>query len=114
MPRNIIDAVQGTLELLILRTLLGGEMHGYAVARAIAEWSSDELRIEEGTLYPALHRMEDRGWIEAEWGTSELGRRAKFYSLTKAGRKEAKERLASWQRYTAAVQSVVDAATERA
>jgi transcriptional regulator len=112
MPRNFIDAVQGTLELLLMQTLAGGEMHGYAIARWIAERSGEELRVEEGTLYPALHRLEERGWVTARWGTSELGRRAKFYRLTVAGRKELRERAESWQRATKAVQAVMRANPE--
>jgi transcriptional regulator len=109
MPRNIIDSVQGTLDFLILRTLTWGEMHGYAVARWIFDASGEELQVEEGTLYPALHRLEDRGWIEAEWGLSENNRRAKFYRLTADGRRELAERTASWSRFTAAVDRVVRA-----
>ena len=114
MPRNIVDAVQGTLETLILRTLSWGEMHGYAVARWILDASGDELRIEEGTLYPALHRMEDRGWIEAEWGVSERNRRAKFYRLTRDGQAELQARMSDWHRYTRAVSRVLDTAPESA
>jgi transcriptional regulator len=112
MPRNIVDAVQGTLETLILRTLSWGEMHGYAVARWILDSSGDELRIDEGTLYPALHRMEDRGWIEAEWGLSERNRRAKFYRLTSTGEAELRTRLTNWRRYTRAVTRVLETAPE--
>ena len=114
MPRNIVDAVQGTLETLILRTLTWGEMHGYAIARWILDSSGDELRIEEGTLYPALHRLEARGWIEAEWGLSENNRRARFYRLTKAGKVELRARLEDWRRYTGAVARVLDTAPEGA
>jgi PadR family transcriptional regulator, regulatory protein PadR len=103
MPRNIIDAVQGTLDFLILKTLSWRAMHGYAVARWILESSGEELQIEEGTLYPALHRLEDRGLVEAEWGVSENNRRAKFYRLTSAGRSELHERTLSWERYARAV-----------
>ena len=109
MPRNIIDSVQGTLDFLILRTLSWGEMHGYGVARWIFDHSGEELQIEEGTLYPALHRLEDRGWIEAEWGLSENNRRAKFYRLTRDGRQELTERVASWTRFTRAVDRVLAA-----
>ncbi len=109
MPRNIIDSVQGTLDFLILKTLSWGEMHGYAVARWIFDTSGEELQIEEGTLYPALHRLEDRGWIEAEWGLSENNRRAKFYRLTSAGRQELTERVTSWNRFTRAVNRVLEA-----
>lgn len=110
MPRNIIDAVQGTLDLLIFETLLRGELHGYAIARWIAEQSGDELRIEEGTLYPALHRLEGRGWIAGRWGMSELGRRAKFYRLTVRGRQEGRARAERWDQYTRAVRRVIEAA----
>jgi len=108
MPRNIIDSVQGTLDFLILKTLSWGEMHGYAVARWIFDTSGEELQIEEGTLYPALHRMEDRGWIAAEWGVSENNRRAKFYHLTPAGRQELADRVTSWSRFTQAVNRVLE------
>ena len=108
MPRNIIDSVQGTLDFLILKTLSWGEMHGYAVARWIFDTSGEELQIEEGTLYPALHRMEDRGWIAAEWGVSENNRRAKFYHLTPAGRQELADRVTSWSRFTRAVNRVLE------
>ena len=114
MPRNVIDAVQGTLETLILRTLSRDRMHGYAIARWILDSSGEELKIEEGTLYPALHRMEGRGWIQAEWGTSELNRRAKFYELTGTGRKELRRRVAEWERYTKAVSRVLTVAREEA
>jgi PadR family transcriptional regulator PadR len=109
MPRNIIDSVQGTLDFLILKTLSGGEMHGYAIARWIFDLSGEELQIDEGTLYPALHRMEDRGWVAAEWGLSENNRRAKFYRLTAKGRRELVARTAGWQRFTMAVNRVIDA-----
>jgi PadR family transcriptional regulator, regulatory protein PadR len=112
MPRDIIDSVQGTLDFLILKTLSWGEMHGYAIARWIFDRSGEELQIEEGTLYPALHRLEDRGWIEAEWGLSENRRRAKFYRLTPAGRAELAERVTSWSRFTTAVDRVVLAVPE--
>lgn len=114
MPRSIIDSVQGTLDFLILRTLSWGEMHGYAVARWIFDASGEELQIEEGTLYPALHRLEMKGWVEAEWGLSENNRRAKFYRLTAAGRAELTERIRSWSRFTAAVDRVVRAVPEGA
>jgi len=109
MPRSIIDAVQGTLDFLILKALSWDDMHGYAIARWIQETSEDELQIEEGTLYPALHRMEDRGWIEAAWGLSENNRRAKYYRLTVAGRRELRERTANWERYARAVSLILQA-----
>ena len=114
MPRNIIESIQGTLDFLILKALSWGEMHGYAIARWIFDRSGEELQIEEGTLYPALHRLEDRGWIAAEWGLSENRRRAKFYRLTAEGRKELTARIASWSRFTAAVDRIVEAAPEGA
>ena len=110
MPRNIIDSVQGTLDFLILKTLSWGEMHGYAVARWIFDSSGEELQIEEGTLYPALHRLEDRGWVAAEWGVSENNRRAKFYQLTAEGRAELTERIVGWNRFTRAVNRVLETA----
>jgi len=110
MPRNIIESVQGTLDFLILKTLSGGEMHGYAIARWIFDRSGEALQIDEGTLYPALHRLEDRDWITAEWGVSENNRRAKFYRLTRQGERELARRLASWERFTLAVSGVLDGA----
>ena len=111
MPRNIIDSVQGTLEFLILKTLSWGEMHGYAIARWIFDRSREELQIDEGTLYPALHRMEMKGLIKAEWGLSENNRRAKYYVLTSAGRRELTQRVTEWERFTKAVNRVVPAST---
>jgi transcriptional regulator len=107
MPRNVIDAVQGTLDFLILQTLSWGEMHGYAIAGWIRDATKEELSIEEGTLYPALHRLEHRGLIEAEWGLSENNRRAKFYRLTSEGRRELTVRMADWARYSRAVERVL-------
>jgi PadR family transcriptional regulator PadR len=107
LPRNIIDSVQGTLDFLILKTLSWGEMHGYAIARFILDRSREELQIDEGTLYPALHRMEMKGLIRAEWGLSENNRRAKYYDLTAAGRRELARRVTDWDRFTKAVNRVV-------
>lgn len=109
MPRDIIDSVQGTLDFLILETLSRGEMHGYAVARWIFDRSGEELKIEEGTLYPALHRLEDKGWVAAEWGLSENKRRAKFYRLTAEGERELVKRAANWKRLTMAVDRILGA-----
>jgi PadR family transcriptional regulator, regulatory protein PadR len=109
MPRNIIDAVQGTLDSLILKTLSWEPMHGYAIARWILERTGEELQIEEGTLYPALHRLEDAGLIEAEWGLSENRRRAKYYRLTAAGRRQLRARVAAWERYVELVGGVLRA-----
>jgi PadR family transcriptional regulator, regulatory protein PadR len=107
VPRNVIDAVQGTLDFMILKTLSWGEMHGYAIANWIKDATEAELQIEEGTLYPALHRLEHKGLIEAEWGTSDNNRRAKFYSLTALGKKELRARTADWARYARAVERVL-------
>ena len=112
MPRNIIDSVQGTLDFLILKTLSWHQMHGYAIARWIFDTSREELQIEEGTLYPALHRLEERGWIAAEWGLSENNRRAKFYRLTLDGRAELADRVIGWNRFTRAVSRILSAAPE--
>jgi transcriptional regulator len=98
--------LHGTLDALILKTLAGGPRHGYAVARFIEEATGEAVLIEEGSLYPALYRMERRGWIEAEWGTSELGRRAKLYRLTDAGRGQLAAEMATWRRFAASVSKV--------
>jgi PadR family transcriptional regulator, regulatory protein PadR len=90
--------LQGTLELLVLRALSAGEAHGYGIASWIERATGDALRIEEGSLYPALHRMEAKGWLDHEWGVSENNRRAKYYRLTRAGRARLAERMAGWQR----------------
>jgi len=103
-----VDLPQGALELLILRTLTRGQEHGYAIGQRIRERSAEALAVEEGSLYPALHRMERHGWIEAEWGTSDKGRRAKFYALTAEGRRRLTDAKASWQRMTRAVGLVLE------
>ncbi len=99
--------VQGTLDMLILKTLGTGPMHGYAIARRIQQASSELLKVEEGSLYPALHRMERRGWIEAQWGLSETNRRAKYYGLTAAGRARLKAEVTAWNRFVDAVAGVL-------
>lgn len=96
-----LDLLQGTLDLLVLRTLSWGPMHGYSVARLIRERSEGAFLIEEGALYPALHRLERQGWIESEWGLSENNRKAKFYRLTRAGRKRVADAAKEWERTTA-------------
>jgi transcriptional regulator len=101
------ELLQGTLDLLILRTLTVGKLHGYAIARHIAATSNQKLIVEEGSLYPALHRMEHRGWIEHEWGRSESNRRAKFYRLTPAGRKQLTLQRARWDRFVCAVAAIL-------
>jgi transcriptional regulator len=95
--------VQGTLELLILKSLSWGAMHGYSIANWIESVSEDVLRIEEGSLYPALHRLERKKWIEADWGVSENNRKAKFYRLTRAGRQRLREQSAGWDRLSDAM-----------
>ena len=108
MPREAqLDLLQGTLDLLILRTLREGPLHGYAVARRIQAATGDALRIEEGSLYPALHRMQKRGWIAASWGASENNRRAKFYRLALAGRKQLASQESAWVRFADAVGRVL-------
>jgi len=109
-----LDILQGTLDLLVLRTLAGGPRHGYQIARAIKDTSDDVLQVEEGALYPALHRIEGKGWIEASWGVSENNRRAKFYELTEAGRDALDAQARSWSEYVAAVSRVMDPAEEAA
>jgi PadR family transcriptional regulator, regulatory protein PadR len=104
------DILQGTLALLVLKTLAREAMHGYGITLHIQRVSSDVLRIEEGSLYPALHRMEQEGWIGAEWGMSENNRRARYYQLTAAGRKRLAEEEKSWIRLTQAVASVLQGA----
>ena len=109
MPK--MDLLQGTLDVLILKTLCWKPMHGYAVARWIKEATGDVFQIEEGALYPALHRMERKGWIEAEWGVSENNRRAKYYQLTAKGREAFESEASSWGRYVATVARVLEAAS---
>ena len=101
------DLLQGTLGILILKALLIGPAHGYQVARWIEETTSDVLRIEEGSLYPALRRLEDRGWVTSEWGLSENNRRARFYRITNAGRAHLRSEAAVWLRYSQAVTRVL-------
>jgi len=102
------ELLQGTLDLLILRTLAATALHGWDIAKRIAIVSKDRLSLKQGSLYPALHRLEDRGWIEAEWGVSEAGRSAKFYRLTRRGRKELEAEKAHWLSFATAVQSVLE------
>ena len=103
------DLVQGTLDLLILKTLSLGPMHGWAIALRIQQTSNDVLQGQQGSLYPALHRLEQQGWITAEWGASENNRRARFYSLTRAGRKRFAEELQQWDRLSSAIGLVLKA-----
>jgi PadR family transcriptional regulator, regulatory protein PadR len=97
------DLVQGTLDLLILKTIALEPMHGWAIAQRIRQVSKEVLQVNQGALYPALHRLEQQGWIEAEWGESENNRRAKYYSLTKSGKKYLQSERANWERLSAAI-----------
>jgi transcriptional regulator len=106
-PKTPNSLLHGALDALILKTLAPGPRHGYAIARFIEEATADAVLVEEGSLYPALYRMERRGWIEAEWGTSELGRRAKMYRLTRAGRAQLTAELETWRRFSAGVSKVL-------
>jgi len=104
------ELLQGTLDLLVLKTLATlGELHGFGIARRIEQVSGDTVLLNQGTIYPALVRLEERGWIGSEWGTSENNRRARFYSITAAGRKQLKEEVANWQRVAALVNAVLAA-----
>ena len=108
LPRKAPNALlHGTLDALILKTLAGGPLHGYAIARFIEDTTGEAVLVEEGSLYPALYRMDRRGWVEAEWGTSELGRRAKLYRLTAAGRVQLAGETATWRRFSAGVSKVL-------
>jgi transcriptional regulator len=102
-----LDLLQGTLDLLILRALRGEPMHGWAISERIQVISQDVLQVNQGSLYPALHRLEHRGWIKAEWGVSELGRRARFYSLTAAGRRQLEVETENWGRLSEAIARVL-------
>jgi PadR family transcriptional regulator PadR len=104
--------LQGTLDLLILRTLVTGPAHGHTVAHAIERGSDDVLQIEHGSLYPALHRLEDRGWIASFWGTSENNRKAKYYRLTAAGRKQLASQTTRWEQVARAIGRILNPATE--
>ena len=110
MARSKLDLLQGTLDLLILRTLSTGPKHGWAVSERIQQISEDVLQVNQGSLYPALHRLEQQGWIKAEWGISELGRRARFYRLTAAGRKQLELEADQWSRLTQAISRVLELA----
>ena len=103
------DLMQGTLELMILKTLAREEMHGYGIAQRIHEAVEDLLKVEDGSLYPALYRMEERGWISSEWGASDNNRRAKYYKLTRAGRQQLAAESVNWDRISRAVMKVLQA-----
>lgn len=104
------DLIQGTLDMLVLKTLARGPVHGWGIAKRIQELSDDVLSVGQGSLYPALHRLEQQGWISAEWKDSDLGRSAKFYSLTREGRKQMESELKSWTRLSSAVALVLQRA----
>jgi PadR family transcriptional regulator PadR len=103
-----IDLPQGTLDLLILQTLVLEPRHGWAISERVQQMSSDVLRVQQGSLYPALHRLERRGWIKAHWGASDNNRRAKYYSLTKAGRAQLEKEMADWERMSSAVALILE------
>ncbi len=105
------DLVQGTLDLLILKTIALEPKHGWAIAKRIQLVSREVLQVQQGSLYPALHRLEQQGWIKASWGESETGRKAKFYALTRAGRTQMERELANWERLSAAINLVTGGAT---
>jgi PadR family transcriptional regulator len=110
MPPQRLDLPQGTLDLLILRTLALEPQHGWAISERIQQISSEVLRVQQGSLYPALHRLERRGWIKARWGASENNRRAKFYELTKSGRRQLAAEKDAWEKLIAAVAQVLGTA----
>ena len=108
MPKD--EMFHGTLDMLVLKTLSRGEMHGYEIANSIQQTSDDALRVEEGSLYPSLYRMERRGWIKSEWGLSENNRKARYYRLTRAGQKQLESEKDSWARLTEAISKVMQTA----
>ncbi len=110
MPKTALDLLQGTVAVLILKTLSWGALHGYDISRSIRRRSDGALGLEDAALYQALHRLERKGWIEAEWGLSESNRRAKFYGLTKEGRKALQAEVSTWQSYVEAVSKVLEVA----
>jgi PadR family transcriptional regulator, regulatory protein PadR len=109
MPPSKSDLLQGTLDVLILKTLSPGAMHGWGISQRIQQLSEDALAIKQGSLYPALHRLEEKGWITAAWGSSDNNRRARFYTLTRSGRRQLAEETDNWERFAAAVARVLAA-----
>src|SRR3954466_5745010 len=105
-----IELLQGTLDMLVLKVLAPGRLHGFEIAQRIHELSREALTVEEGSLYPALYRMQDRGWIESEWGQSDNNRRAKYYNLTKVGRKQLERQAAGWEQLTLAIRQIMQSA----
>jgi transcriptional regulator len=110
MPKDNLDLLQGTLDLLVLRTLAAGTMHGWGISQRIQQLSDDVLRVNQGSLYPALYRLEREGWIASEWGASENNRRARFYTLTRAGRRQLEQETENWKRLAAAVGRILQTA----
>lgn len=110
MPVQPSDRLQGTLDLLVLRVLRRGSMHGWGIAQEILQISREVLQVNQGSLYPALRRLEERGWIDAEWGTSDNNRRARFYRLTAAGRRQLAQETASWEEFVLAVTRILQTA----
>lgn len=110
MPKTSLDLLQGTVAVLLLKTLSWGTMHGYDISRSIRQRSDGALGLEDAALYQALHRLERKGWIEAEWGLSENNRRARFYRLTEEGRRALQAELTTWRSYVAAVSKVLETA----
>src|SRR5438477_12944847 len=108
MAEQRIDLPQGTLDLLILKTVALGSLHGWAISERIQQISDDVLQVQQGSLYPALHRLERRGWIKAHWGVSDNNRRAKYYALTRAGRKQLEAEQESWRKLTVAVAQILE------
>ena len=109
MPPTNADQLHGTLDMLVLKVLAAGPQHGYGIAVRLQALSADVLKVEEGSLYPALYRMEQRGWIRSTWGQSDNNRRARFYQLTRAGRKQFEAEALSWQRLAGAIARVLEA-----
>jgi transcriptional regulator len=109
MADSRLDLLQGTLDMLLLKALQLEPLHGYAIARRVQQLSEHALRVEEGSLYPALHRIEERGFVESDWGTSENNRRAKYYRLTRAGRKRLEAEAGEWKRLSLAITRVMEA-----
>jgi transcriptional regulator len=110
MARDNVDLLQGTLDVLILKTLAAGAMHGWGIAQRIQQLSQDVLRVNQGSLYPALHRLENEGWIAAEWGASENNRKAKYYRLTRSGQRQLEAETENWRRLAAAVGRILQTA----
>jgi PadR family transcriptional regulator len=109
MAKTKSDLLQGTLDMLILKTLVLEPMHGWGISQRIQQTSSGVLNVNQGSLYPALYRLEEQGWITAEWGSSDNNRQAKYYKLTRAGRKQLDEETANWQRLSAAIDQILQA-----